>query len=71
MPTPKKGEHLNWPNTSFRYHFHYRLLDGDERGQPGKLKEGTRNPTFNQNYSKSCLQLLAEHSENDVCKSIV
>ena len=52
------------PDIPFRYHFFYRLLDGDSEGRPGKVEDDHGllkvNPDFNN--SKSCLQLLAECS---------
>lgn len=65
MPTEDDKETFTQLNLPFDYHFYYRILDGDEKGQPGK-KGGKRNPDFNLNKTKSCLQLLAEYSTSEV-----
>jgi len=54
------------PNVPVRYHFFYRMLDGDDYGQSPKTEDGTPNEEFRYS-SKSCLQLLAENSSKEVC----
>ena len=71
MPIPEEekeedSEGIVLPNIPFRYHFYYRLLDGDDEGQPAKKADGSKNPEFNLNKTKSCLQLLAENSTSEV-----
>lgn len=46
------------PNMPIRYHFYYRLLDGDDEGRPAKEENGDINSEFKY-LSTSCLQLIA------------
>ena len=61
------------PDVPIRYHFYYRILDGDECGRPAKIKytqdDGVEveilNPRFN-HKEKSCLQSLCESEHSEV-----
>lgn len=68
MPVPKEEESsgISLPNLPFRYHFYYRLLDGDDTGLPGRKDNGDIVPEFNFDRKKSCLQLLSENSTQEV-----
>jgi len=65
MPV-QEGERkeLAWsriPDAPTRYHFYYRLLDGDLSSEPAKLPSGEINPEFD-HRAPSCLQLLIDSS---------
>ena len=63
----KEAEESEWsdiPNVPIRYHFYYRMLDGDDNGRQAK-KNNIVNEDFN-HRSKSCLQLIAESSSKEV-----
>ena len=47
-----------------RYHFYYRLLDGDLNSEPAK-NDGVPNPDFDHTMP-SCLQLLAKSTHSKV-----
>lgn len=51
-----------------QYHFHYRLLDGDQASEPARTDENLPNEEFD-HLQPSCLQLLVEsvHSDVRVC----
>ena len=72
----KKDAEEMWskmPDVPIRYHFYYRILDGDERGRPAKIKsvedsgeeKEIPNPYFN-HKQKSCLQSLCESEHSEV-----
>jgi len=47
-----------------QYHFHYRLLDGDQNSEPARIDD-VYNKRF-KHLDASCLQLLIESTHNDV-----
>lgn len=53
------------PNMPIRYHFYYRLLDGDDEGRPAKEENGDINSEFKY-LSTSCLQLIANSCSKEV-----
>ena len=72
----KKDAEKMWnkvPDIPVRYHFYYRILDGDQHGRPARIKlrrdDGREseepNPHFN-DKEKSCLQSLCESKHNKV-----
>ena len=78
----KKDAEKMWnkmPDVPIRYHFYYRILDGDECGRPAKIKitdeerdneeREIRNPRFN-HREKSCLQSLCESEHSEVSSSV-
>lgn len=48
-----------------QYHFHYRLLDGDQASEPART-EGAPNDEFD-HLQPSCLQLLCNSVHSNVC----
>ncbi|XP_065664981.1 uncharacterized protein LOC100201836 isoform X2 [Hydra vulgaris] len=66
LKNPEKSEE-EWseiPNLPTRYHFHYRLLDGDQNSEPAR-KDNKPNVDFDYR-SPSCLQLLVEGAHSEI-----
>lgn len=59
------------PDMPLRYHFYYRLLDGDQKSEPAKINN-EMNPEFD-HWSPSCLQLLADspHGEDAISHPVI
>ena len=63
------------PDIPVRYHFFYRILDGDDEGRPPKiydedLKKEVENEKFN-HRSTSCLQALCESGHSEVRQMVL